>query len=242
MAGTPMRRRSSLLLVPLLLLLLAAPWGAAAQTTTPTEIDGSPLNVFASPSGKIQARLDGTPSGEFFPSSSDVGNAGFVIVLDPQGANLRYGAFDGSLPTPADSGPTLTPGNPAAITTVWTLNDASGSPAAKLTQKLVYMNGSRQFDAQYTVQNISTAPISFRAWEAADLSIRGTDLGIGFLNGSAPARFIGGLNQDVGAAGGLAEETPWDAFESNLLTTVRRGLSDSTGPGLDDSLARPPPA
>src|SRR5437660_1769249 len=60
-------------------------------------------------------------------------------------------------------------------------------------------------------------------------------------SGKLQARFMGGVNQDVGAVGGLVEETPWDAFESNQLGMVRTGVADSTGPGLDDSISQPPP-
>jgi hypothetical protein len=237
--------------------LLLVPAAAEAQTATPTEIDGSPLNVWASEDGGIQANVDGYTSSEWFPySSSDPntgepipspnGNAGFGLLVDPANPNgnvQRFGKFvGGGLPTPTTSGPTLTPGNPATITTVWTLNDQnSGSPMIQLTEVVSYTNGSRQFDTTYSVKNISSAGITFRANVAGDLAIRGSDVGIGFLTGTAPNRFMGGLNQDVGAAGGFVEETPWTAFESNGLGVVGSAAFDaSAGGGFNGTLSTDP--
>ena len=102
---------------------------------------------------------------------------------------------------------------------------------------LSYTNGSRQFDATYTVKNVSSAAFSFRANVAGDLAIRGSDTGIGFLS-PGPPRFMGGLNQDVGAAGGFVEETPWTRFASNTLGIVSSQASDATaGGGFDDLLS-----
>src|SRR3954452_6755572 len=87
--------------------LLLIPAAAEAQTTTPTEIDGSPLNVWASEDGGIQTNVDGYTSSEWFPyASSDPttgepipspnGNAGFGLLVDPantSGFVQRFGKF-----------------------------------------------------------------------------------------------------------------------------------------------------
>jgi hypothetical protein len=117
------------------------------------------------------------------------------------------------------------------------LTDANSGPAAELTQQLKYANGSRQVDASYTVRNASDGVLTFRALWAADLAIRGSDAGVAFLLGGPP-RFMGGLNQEVGAAGGFVEQTPWSAFMSNGLGLVgSRARADGENPGLDNSLS-----
>jgi hypothetical protein len=236
--------------------LLLIPAAAQAQTATPTEIDGSPLNVWAGDDGGIQANVDGYNASEWFPYvtsdpttgetiPSPIGNAGFGLLVDPEnpsGFVQRFGKFvGGGLPAPS-SPSTLTPGNPATIATTWTLNDQnSGSPMIQLTQLVSYTNGSRQFDTTYTVKNVSTAALQFRASVAGDLAIRGSDVGIGFLTGTAPTRYMGGLNQDVGAAGGFVEITPWSKFESNGLGLVSNAAFDaSAAGGFDGSLSADP--
>ena len=232
---------------------LLAPAAAQAQAPVPVEIDGSPLNVWAGADGSIQANVDGYTRSEWFPyvtsdpatggeAPSPNGNAGFGLIVNPESPSggQRFGKLlNGSMPTPT-SGPTLIAGNPAAITTTWTLNDQDDVPIVELTQVITYTNGSRQFDSSFGIKNISTAPISFRANVAGDLAIRGSDSGIGFITGSAPTRFMGGLNQEVGAAGGFVENptSPWTHFMSNGLSLVSSRAFDSTPDGgFDDSLS-----
>jgi hypothetical protein len=234
--------------------MLLLPATAAAQLSAPTEIDGSPLNVWASPEGGIQAAVDGYTRSEWFPYvgsdpvtgdeiASRQGNAGFGLILDPENPNgsERYGKLlAGRFPDPT-SGPTLTPGNPATITTVWTLT-SNDAPAIELTQVVSYTNGSRQFDTTFTLKNVTpSTPLSFRANVAGDLAIRGSDSGIGFLTGTAPNRFMGGLNQEVGAAGGFVEQTPWSRFESaNLSPVSQHAFDPSPGGGFDGTLSTEP--
>jgi hypothetical protein len=238
--------------------LLIAPAAAQAQTPAPTGIDGSPLNIWASGDGSIQANVDGYTRSEWFPYvtfdpetgneiPTQVGNVGFGLILDPEntsGNSPRFGKFiSGALPTPT-SGPTLTTGNPVStITTTWTLPDtSSGAPAqVELTQVLSYSNGSRQFDSTFSVKNVSGNRLAFRANVAGDLAIRGSDSGIGFLTGTPGNRFMGGLNQEVGAAGGFVEQTPWTHFQSDSLGTVGGQAGDATPTGgFQDFLSTEP--
>jgi hypothetical protein len=233
------------LLRPFVLLFaiaLLVPAAAAAQFTPPPPlIDGSPLNIWTNDAGQVQVALDGAP-GEFFaPGSAEqpqaTPNAGFGVIIDPQGTSPQpYGAFPfHSMPTP-DSGPTTGAGR---VTTTWTLNSDAG-PALRLTQELRYANGSRQVDATYTLTNISPSQnaVTFRAQWGADLAIRGSDSGVAFSSGAPGSRFMGGLNQDVGAAGGFVEQTPWSAFMSNGLGVVgSRASTFNENPGLDNSLS-----
>jgi hypothetical protein len=239
------------LILPAVVLALLLPAAASAQSPAIVTIDGNPLKIYASADGGVQVSVDGAAASEFFPPfaagpsgnavPSQTANSGFGLILnpDPNGGGQRFGKFiAGNVPAP-DAGPTLTPGNPATISTTWTYKDASGAPLVRVTQLISYMQGQRQFDTTYTVQNVSTGTsFSFRANVAGDLAIRGSDSGVGFLV-PGPPRFMGGLNQDVGAAGGFVEETPpWSKFESNQLGAVAQAASDGTlGGGFDNSLS-----
>jgi hypothetical protein len=247
----PRSIRPTLALCASVFLLLPAL--AQAQAVPPTEIDGSPLNVWASPDGGIQANVDGYSRSEWYPyvtsdpsTGNEIpnpeGNAGFGLLVDPAGSSpTRFGKLlAGTFGIPI-SGPTLTPGNPATITTTWNLQDNQGADLIELTQVVSYTNGSRQFDTTWTVKNVSRAAITFRANAAGDLAIRGSDIGIGFLTGIAPTRFMGGLNQEVGAAGGFVEQTPWTHFESNSLGVVSSHAFDpSEAGGFDGTLSTDP--
>jgi hypothetical protein len=229
------------------LALLVPASAARAQTPAPVEIDGSPLNIWTDADGSLQVSVDGYPRSEWFPQSgsdpvtfaevpSQVANAGFGLVVDPAGSAQFFGKFiAGSMGTPS-SGPTLAPGNPATITTAWTLPDPNGVARLEVTQVISYSNGSRQFDATYTVKNVSAAAVQFRATVAGDMAIRGSDTGIGFLN-PGPPRYVGGLNQEVGAAGGFVEETPWSHYEVQQYSDVRSHAASTAATGLNDTLA-----
>jgi hypothetical protein len=232
--------------------MLLAPAAAMAGTPpAPTMIDGNPLNIWTDSFGGVQVNVEGAPASEWFPQNggfdpntgmslpSQNGNVGFgLIAYDDQGNYAAsFGKFiGGGLGTP-ESGPTLTPGDPATISTSWLLQIGSGAPVARVTQLLSYKDGDRQFESAYTVQNVGPNPINFRANVAGDLAVRGTDSGVGFLLGGPP-KFMGGQNLAVGAAGGFVEETPWSAYESNTLSSVGSHASQSAVPGgFDNSIS-----
>jgi hypothetical protein len=219
---------------------------AAAQAAA-TAIDGSPLKIYVDGTGSIQANVAGAHASEFYPPCcasdangnpipSQLANAGFGLIVDPAGSPMLFGRFlAGGLPTPT-SGPTLTAGNPASITTTWTLNNSQNSPLIELTQVIKYTTGQRQFESSFTVKNVSAGAVQYRANVAGDLAIRGSDQGVGFLS-PGPPRFMGGVNQQVGAAGGFVEETAWTKYESNTLSQVGQHALDATGGGFDNSLS-----
>jgi hypothetical protein len=230
---------------------LLAPAAALAQTPAPTEIDGNPLNIWTDADGSIQVNVDGYPASEWFPQSSfdqttsqsipsQVANHGFGIVVDPANGGRAFGRFlAGSMGTP-DSGPTLAAGNPSTITTTWTLKDSSDVPQLQVTQVLSYANGLREFDAKWTVQNVSRVAIPVRAVDAGDAAIRGSDSGVGFLVPATQGspRYVGGLNQEVGAAGGFVEVTPWSHYEVGFYGDVGSHATSPTG--LQDTLVTEP--
>jgi hypothetical protein len=227
-------------------LALLVPVSAAhAQATAPVEIDGSPLNIWTDADGSVQVNVDGFPRSEWFnPSARDpvtgqeipsnVANAGFGFVIDPAGSSSQYGKFIGAGMGTPTFGPSLVAGDPAAIVTTWQLPDSS-APQLEVTQILTYSNGSREFDATVGVKNLTGSALPVRVVMAGDLAIRGSDSGIGFLS-PGPPRYVGGLNQEVGAAGGFVENpaTPWSHYEVGYYGDVR-GHATSPG-GLQDTL------
>jgi hypothetical protein len=227
------------LALPILALALLAPAAAEAGTPTIATIDGNPLQIHVSGDGGVQVNLRGAPASEFFPQSgpSQTANNGFGIIADPQVAPIQFGKFIGSVPPP-DSGPTLTPGNPAVVVTKWTFKNSSAANLIELTQTVSYTQGERQFNTRWDVKNLFDGTLSYRANVAGDLAIRGSDSGIGF-NVTSPQHFMGGVNQEVGAAGGFVEMAPsWTKFESNTLSTVRTHASDATpGGGFDGTIS-----
>lgn len=239
-------------------LALLAPAAASAQTTDSTVIDGSPLNTYVNADGGVNFNVDGYTSSEWFPYAgtdpttgdavpSPVGNAGFGLLIDPANGGLqRFGKQVGPVQQPPTAGPALTPGNPATISTTWTMTESDPStgnqvPLLEVTQVMSYTNGSRQVDATYSVHNVSSRALTFRANVSGDLAIRGSDHGIGFLTGEPPNRFMGGLNQEVGAAGGFVEETPWSKYASSNLGAINNEANDpSEAGGFDNTLSTDP--
>ena len=249
--------RRSIPLVALCAAALLAPAAASAQTPDSTVIDGSPLNTYVNPDGGLNFSVDGYTVSEWYPpGSSDPnsgdpipspnGNAGFGLIIDPaNGGFQRFGKQVGTVPQPPTAGPTLTPGNPTTVSTTWTMTESDPSsgaqvPLVQVTQLISYMNGSRQADATYSVHNVSSRALTFRANVSGDLAIRGSDQGIGFLT-PGPPRFMGGLNQEVGAAGGFVEETPWSKYASGGLGPIGSEANDATeAGGFDNTLSTDP--
>jgi hypothetical protein len=235
-------------LMTLCAVVLLVPASAGAQTPAPTEIDGNPLNIWTDADGSVQVNVEGYGASEWFPPASSfdpvtfepipsqVANKGFGLVVNPAGSTQYWGRFvAGSMGTPS-SGPTLAAGNPATITTTWPLPNPSGAPLLEVTQVISYTNGERQFTGTYSVKNVSSTPVTYRATVAGDMAIRGSDTGAGFLT-PGPPRYVGGLNQEVGAAGGFVEVTPWSHFEVGQYGDVRSHASDNTlAGGMNDQL------
>src|SRR4051794_34685461 len=58
--------------------------GASAPTAEAAQINGTPLDIFADGSGHMQARFDGSATGEFEAASADLANAGIIFAaFDP---------------------------------------------------------------------------------------------------------------------------------------------------------------
>ncbi len=239
---TRLLRSTPTRLLLLLAIALCAPAAALAQTAEPVQLDGDPLNLWTNQEGSVQVSVDGYVAGEWYspgpitdPITGNQGpnpspNNGFgLVIYDGQGGQTYYGNYGGTnFPNP--EGPFLQNGNPSTLTTAWTV--PAGGPVLRVVQTLVYNNGSRQFDGIWTVTNQGGGPVRFRAGFLGDLAIRGSDSGVGFGPIGSP-RFVGGVNPNVGAAGGFVEITPWSHYQVSRYSTASSNFS---GTGLNDQV------
>lgn len=252
-----MIRRTALALVGLLALVAAAPGAAQAVTATKT-IDGSPLDVYISADGNLQAQLEGSTAKVFYPPTSDVGDAGFFIGLPAAVGSIVAGTSAG--PSSMDAGPDFadpeearlpfesvgtpslvtgagTAGSPYTQTTVYAVRPQGGSNALEITQVVTYVNGRRSFDVVWSVKNVSGSTLRFRASTAADLYLDGSDVGIGYFS-QGPPRVVGGVNESTGRAGGIQEVggSTWDKYQEAGYSTIWNIVTAPLGSGFSNSI------
>jgi hypothetical protein len=220
--------RSVSRLLTVLAIALVAPTTALAQD--PVTIDGHPLKTTITPDGRIQVNADGREFNELFPASSSEGNAGFGLVIGAQ----QFGILSGGMGTPV-SGPTLIPTsdpNHFLVSTTW---DLPSTPTTEVIQVVSYQNGERELSTVWGVENTGggspTEP--GRAFAYADLAVHGSDSGTALFQ-PGPPRFVGALNQDVGAAGGFVELVPWSHYQAGPLPEVQ---SAAQGQGFNNSIS-----
>ena len=227
----------------LLALFLFLATAASAQAATVT-IPGDPMVVHVSDVGRITGRLEGDTTNVFFsPSNNDTPNAGFSLGF-PVGfgastSPVTYGPAGGSGFSAVSQSPlsgTGTAASPYRVTTVYRVPNGAGT-AAQVTQVVTYLNGNSRFAVNYSVRNLSGAPLRFRASEYADLYLAGSDSGTGFFQ-AGPPRLVGGFNAASGRVGGIEEVagSPWDRYEEDGYSTVRSNVANLATAGLDNTI------
>jgi hypothetical protein len=181
---------------------LAAPAAAHADVV---HIDGSPLEVFVDGLGGLQVRFDGQPDGEFCCSADT-----------PDGTGLALRDSE-TYSEPSDDG--RTPVTAATVTTTGTTHVASSSYDVDLTDNTVRVSetvtcvdGTRDVKLHFGLHNLADTAVAFDAGELADLYAAGSDGGAGFLDGTAPQRFLGGIDA-AGGKTGLVEVTRWTHYQ-----------------------------
>jgi len=216
--------RALALLVTALLLLLAAP--AAAD---PVTIASDPLTIHIGERGQLQAMRAGDAGGMFFPPLLPTGDAGFFLAFPAatappppaavagkvygfEGGSGPTGLEDYSLDHQADVTGTGNSADP------YTQQTSYGVPnVAEIAQTTTYVAGQSTFAVQWTVHNVTDAPLAFKALAAADLFFDGSDAGTGVYT-DGPPRFVGGTNAQTGRSGGFAEllgaSEPWSHYEA----------------------------
>jgi hypothetical protein len=211
-------KRAVLATLAAVVALSAVPSVAAAQG----RIDGRPFNVLADGLGRLQVRLVQQESdpGLFFPSSSDLGNAGLEIKEGETYYPL------GSSRTPV-SAPTVTAeGAESTLTSVYGVG-----PNLQVTERITYTQFKRRFRVAYEITNVSGAPVSFNAGALADLYV-GSDSGVSLLE-PGPPRYLAGQKPETGLTFGLVEVTPWDRYQAGSYSLV---FSNFGSQGLDNSV------
>jgi hypothetical protein len=208
----------------------------AEQTdTTAVTIPGSPLTVYVGPRGECQSSylVNGEVAGNFYFGGNQVGDCGFFLAfpkISPgqpvplQGKTFGFNGqagphLAGIYEKVSQSGVTGagTETSPYSQTTVFSVKEGVIT-YAEITEVTTYVNGAPQFTSTYTVKNMFSSPLPFRAMYAGDLYVNGNDVGIGvFLGG--PPRFIGGQNTSSGVIGGFQEVTPWTSFQEGYWAT-----------------------
>jgi hypothetical protein len=227
----------ALIALAALAVTLVAPAAASALVA----IDGTPLNVFAGDSGRLQARYDGVTTGEFYSPSSDEADAGFNLGTDIGGSSPQLWGYLGSSFTAESQSPVTgdgSPGSPLQQTTRYSTGPiAADESTFTVDQTIFYVNGENLFRVRYTVTHSGGGqPIVVRPMLSADLYINGSDVGTGFFN-PGPPRIVGGVNHDTGGTGGIVELTPWQRYEEDQYTTVDSHVADlSPSGGLDNSI------
>lgn len=203
---------------------------ASAQAVT---IDGDKLDIHLGAQGNIQVLALGQNSYSFYPQDETFGDAGFFIGS----AGTTYGP-----PLAAgENDVNYTAGTQGAVTGSGT----SGSPfqqvttyeadsVAEVTQTTTYVKGERAFRQSFALSNTSGGTLSYRASTAADLYLEGSDSGIGFFS-PGPPKFVGGLSEATGRAGGLREVagSPWSAYQEGYYDDIWANIFDA---GLDSSI------
>jgi hypothetical protein len=182
---------------------LVVPCPAHAQVAT---LDGNPVNVYADGLGAIQVRYDNQQSGEFYPPDENPAHAGLELK---QGED--YYALDDPTTRAAVQAPVVS-GN--ALQSVYTVG-----PDVQVGETITYTNGTSFIDIAYTLTNISSAPVSLRAGELADLYVGDSDSGNGAISPVAP-RFVGGRDPVSGLVVGVVEQTPWLNYQEGDFEAV----------------------
>jgi hypothetical protein len=248
-----LHRASAFTVLATLLAAVALSPGAAQAATATKTIDGSPLDVFVSADGNLQAQLEGSAAKVFYPPSSDVGDAGFFLSFPDGLGSIVDGTTSG--PSSMEFGPDVTlpfefisaadpisTGSGYTQTTVYCVRPQDAPSCATLapvevTQVVSYVNGRRSFDVTWSVENNTGATLPFRAWTAADLYLDGSDHGTGYFS-QGPPRVVGGVNELTGRAGGIQEVSgfPWTRHQESSFSSIWSIMTDPLGTGFNDSI------
>lgn len=182
---------------------------------------GAPLHVFSTPTGNLQARLDGRPEGMFRPGGSNIGTGGFVVQSIGD-IEENYGpAFTTSWPidrawVPVDAGSVRGSGRPDDPYTRTT--EYRTAPDSALTlrvrQTVRYVAGRHGFDADYEVTNTGAFPARFAAAMIAQLQADAANTADAAVSDGAP-RLLGVVASTGAFASAMLEvpgASPWSSF------------------------------
>ena len=206
--------------------MLATVGASGARAAT---IDGEPLDIHLGEQGNVQVLQLGQSSYSFYPEDETFGDAGFFIGSggSTYGPPLAAGSNDVNY-TGVGQGEVTGSETKQQVTTY-----KAGS-VAEVTQTTTYVNGARSFKQRFDVKNISGGTLPYQAFTAADLYLEGSDSGVGFFS-AGPPKFVGGLSEATGRAGGLREVSgsPWSAYQEAYYGDI---WDNVFGGGLENSI------
>jgi hypothetical protein len=225
--GGGLRPRGPIIGAAALALALCVPAAAGADTVT---LDGTPLNVYADGLGALQVRYDGQASGLFYDPAQSPAHAGLEVV---EGSHY-YPLQDGFDLAPGRTGVAAPVVSGSTIHSVYAVG-----PDLRVAEDVTYTSGTTFLDVAYAFTNVSSAPISLRAGELADLYVGDNDSGNGVL-ATGPPRFVGGRDPATGLVVGLQEQTPWLGYQEGDFGAVfdnfaGNGLNSTVDPNAPDN-------
>lgn len=215
-------------------LIAAAPAGAATCPGQCQTIASSPLTVKASADTAIQVYYAGDTLGQVYPSSSDHGNAGTYVAA---GGRL-YGPNATTYTEVAQSG-VAGNGSAGAPFAVVTTVDA-GTTGLRIVETVSMVTGQPWFRIDRRITNRGGAPASFSVFHFADLYLRGSDRGFGYLDPAT--RAIGGQTPAADFFQIFVPITPATHYEEGPYSTVfsRMSAIPTGGSPLADTFLPPP--
>ena len=212
--GGGLRPRGPIIGAAALALALCLPSVAGADTVT---LDGTPLNVYADGLGALQVRYDGQASGLFYDDTQNPAHAGLEVMQGSHYFPLQAG-FDFEPERTAVAAPVVSGSTIHSVYMVGT--------DLRVTEDITYTNGTPFMDVTYGFTNVSSAPISFRVGELADLYVGANDSGNGVF-APGPPRFVGGRDPATGLVVGLQEQTPWVGYQEGDFGKVFDGFGSN---------------
>ena len=202
--------RSMVVLIIMLFLLLPLPVSAQSDKAggDPSlsfqpdvrTISGTPIRINVGSNASIQVYYEGYEHGQVF-GDADSGIF-FWVEDDVYGSNLEvtngvsaYNQATLSLEVLDHRGPSGSGSeeNPWVITTRVKVGDTG----LEATQKVSYVNGQDVFGLEWSIENVSSSPMTFDFFHAADFFVAGYDEGYGYHD------------PDSGAVGGYNESRDW---------------------------------
>jgi hypothetical protein len=222
--------------------LAAQPAAARAEDdtwlwATMAKVPGNPLEVGVGENASLHANLDGSGPSDIFWFDE----AGLTLAVFENGGVRTFGteSVEGdelklvSLPVASGSG---TGADPWTITSTW---DAGAPARLRVSQTVAWTEGSPRFAVSYSVQNVSGAPLNFRAYISAQIS-SSFSVPIARSDGSVP----GSVGVAVPLDGGVRDpnDPVFDGYSFGRATDLEPSPSTPwrgavAGEGVDARLA-----
>jgi hypothetical protein len=176
--------RSRLVIPAVLAAALLVPAGAQAGVGTRNINSGGPLtNIWVDPTLSCQVSYAGDTAYEFYPSASIPGNCGTAVSVDGALYRSQRVPVNGTVFTQAGGTGVTGNGSSGSPFRISTTVEA-GNSGIRLTEVVSYVAGLELYRTDLTIAN-SGASRLVRVYHAGDCYLQGSDVGYGFVEGSA---------------------------------------------------------